>query len=62
MSGPSTLHFGIVGSGFAHQEGRGFSVQGIGGVGVAQELRQEYFKDVDQICVCVGGRVCFIRG
>lgn len=45
----STFDLGIVACGISHEEGRGLAVEGVGRVGVAEELRQEDFKDVDHV-------------
>lgn len=45
----STFDLDIVACGISHEEGRGLAVEGVGRVGVAEELRQEDFKDVDHV-------------
>jgi hypothetical protein len=44
-----TLYFGVVALGFSHEQRRSFAVQGVCGVGVSEELREEDFEDVDHV-------------
>lgn len=44
-----TLHLRLVALGFPHHQCGSFAIEGIGGVGVAEELRQKDFEDVDHV-------------
>jgi hypothetical protein len=52
-----TFHFGVVAFWFPHKKRRSFAVQGIGRVGVPQELRKEDLEDVDHV---VHWRPCLV--
>lgn len=50
-----TLDFGCIRGRLAHEQRRGLAVQRVSRVGVQQQLRQEDFKHVDEVCVVMMG-------
>lgn len=51
------LHFRVVALRFSHEKGGRFTVQGIGRIGIAEELRDEHLEDVNHI---VHGGPCLV--
>ena len=49
-----TFDLSIVCLRLPHQQGRCFPIQGVSGVGIQQQLRQERLKHIEQICIQQG--------